>query len=110
MLSSIKGEVNILRYLNCIAPGAIETASEHEMNVIFDVCFKLSRAKTQKDIQYCLRFLNAKLGKNTWICNTEHLSLVDIAVSSTLKQLQNTNDVTQNMTKWLQRCTEVVTY
>lgn len=110
MVSSIRGEVNILRYLNYVAPGITATASDHETNTILDVCYKLSRAKTQKEHQACLRFLNSKLGKNIWICNTEQLSLADVAVCSTIKQLKNSNEVTQNMTKWMQRCTEVIGY
>ncbi|KAF5272118.1 hypothetical protein FQA39_LY01200 [Lamprigera yunnana] len=102
----ITGEPNMLRFLARLVPGLLRYENEtnlHEIDSALDLSYCLAQAKTKTDRMGFIQALNKKLGKGKFMCNSSELTIADIAAYSAVKQI-TTNEITQNMSKWLQRC------
>ncbi|PSN39773.1 hypothetical protein C0J52_15321 [Blattella germanica] len=116
---TIKGEVNILRYLSRLGPPKynyelvnepVSSARVRRVDHLLDSCYSLARSKTVKDRQSLIRVLNNQLGKSRFFAGGNEISIADVAAWSVLKQLdtRHTQELTNNMSSWFQRCSEVL--
>lgn len=109
----IYGEVNIIRFLARVGPSEFNYDNESnsfETDAILDTCYLLVKSVNTKERQTLLRVLNTRLGKSDFYGDGT-ISIGDIAVSSSLKQIPATlKDLTPPMAKWLKTVTEIVGY
>lgn len=109
--SPICGEANIVRYLSRVGPKEYSYDTDvHQSNqddIILDVCYTLSKKLSQKDRQSYLQQLNKRLANQQYF--NEDLSVVDVAVSSILKQLQ-LKELPGNLSSWMSRVSLQVGY
>ncbi|XP_015603146.1 aminoacyl tRNA synthase complex-interacting multifunctional protein 2 isoform X2 [Cephus cinctus] len=102
------GEVNLLRYLsrlitiynyeNIDCPG--------EIDAILDLCHRLPYENSSKEKQAILFEFSKKLGKDKWFLGFTDTSIADVAVWSTIKQI-NFGKLPLNLTEWFARCDKV---
>ena len=104
----ILGEVNILRYISRIIPCLNYDTCSHDMDSVLDACYLLIMTKTKTERQILLRFISRKLGKKQWFCDREEISVVDLAVYSTIKQIPFV-ELNTTLAKWLQKCENTYT-
>lgn len=97
----IRGEVNLLRYLNRSLTAPQDPVSEVQLDSLLDVCYRLSHAHTVRDKQLAVRTLNTRLGQAQWLLG-EVLSLADVAAWSALRAISGV-ELSQNMSKWQSR-------
>lgn len=101
----IHGEINFLRYLARLTVNPLNYTS-YEVDSLLDVCYLISIAKNKTARTKLLQTLNKSLGKEQFL-NGKKLGVVDLAAYSTIKQI-GSNELTVNLTNWLQRCQTVV--
>lgn len=83
----IHSEVNILRFLSRIGPDYYNfeaKANANELDKIFDVCFKLSNIETEGERAQLIDLLVKHLGAALTAIELKEVSLVDLAIYSTL--------------------------
>lgn len=83
----IHSEVNILRFLSRIGPDFYNFESQatvNELDKIFDVCFKLSNIETEGERAQLIDLLVKHLGATLNATELKEVSLVDLAMYSTL--------------------------
>lgn len=97
----IRGEVNLLRYLNRSLTAPQDPVSEVQLDSLLDVCHRLGHAHTVRDKQLAVRTLNTRLGQAPWLLG-EVLSLADVAAWSALRAISGV-ELSQNMSKWQSR-------
>jgi len=110
--SPLQAEVNFLRFLFRIGPNEHnyeELEDSTEIDSIFDSCYLLSSAANVKDRMTQLRILNTKLGKQKYFGGNS-ISIVDVTVSSAIKQLNITKDLTPALKAWLERVSKELNY
>jgi hypothetical protein len=106
---TIKGEVNILRYLSRLGPPRYnyelsnDPATSARLDDILDTCYSLARCRTVKEQQSLIHSLNSCLGKSQFMAGGDGISVADIAVWSVLKQI-DVGPLSDSMNKWLQQC------
>ncbi|KAJ9598491.1 hypothetical protein L9F63_010811 [Diploptera punctata] len=111
--ATVKGEVNILRYLSRLGPPKYnyelnsEPAMSARVDSILDTCYNMARSTTVKDKQSLIKVLNSHLGKNEFLTGGSSISIADVAAWSVLKQIDAQN-LTNNMNSWLQRCSQLL--
>jgi len=110
----LQGEVNLLRYLTRIGPNEFNYESNgsnsNEVDSMLDMCYLLVKAGNDtRERQKQLRLLNTRLGKQQFYGGNS-ISIADVAVSSTIKQLSITKDLTPAMKSWLNRITPLLGY
>lgn len=99
---SIRGEVNLLRFLHrCMQPKH-DIVQETKLDSILDTCHRLTHSRTVREKQAMIRSLNATLGKSDWL-GGEAMSITDVAAWSAVSNCKDM-ELTKNMTKWMQRC------
>ncbi|GLV32443.1 aaRS-interacting multifunctional protein 2 [Carabus blaptoides fortunei] len=109
----IYGEVNVLRYLSRVNSDIIpawnyeSTGNGTDIDSVLDICYMLSKSRTKTERTSLLQLINGKLGKSQWLCNSERISIADVATYSVIKQVTNANDINVNLNKLLQRCEQV---
>lgn len=114
--SPIYGEVNIIRYLNRIGPNEFfYDIDNHQANVAdttLDICYQLSKKLPVKERQYNIQLLSQRLGKSKFFNDSNGLAIADIAVSSIVKKLCNSNmkEVPAALTSWLTQVASVTGY
>jgi hypothetical protein len=117
--SPISGEVNILRYLNRIGPKEFlydKTSNAYQATIddlVLDTCYLIALSETShKDRQFHLQQLNQRLGKQKFFNGNDDCSFVDLAVSSTLKQIssKNSKELPGNLPGYLSRVSVVAGY
>ncbi|XP_025834383.1 probable aminoacyl tRNA synthase complex-interacting multifunctional protein 2 isoform X1 [Agrilus planipennis] len=107
----IMGEVNVLRYLSRLLQGPFNYELSPkclEIDSVLDLCYLLLCSKSKGERINLLQQLDKKLGKSGWFCDSSSVSIADIAAQSTLKNIPS-NEINQNLTKWLQKCTQQIT-
>ncbi|XP_069695056.1 probable aminoacyl tRNA synthase complex-interacting multifunctional protein 2 isoform X1 [Periplaneta americana] len=110
---TVKGEVNILRYLSRLGPPrynyelGTDPATSARVDGILDICYTLARSRTVKEQQSLIRSLNSQLGKSQFLAGGDRISVADIAAWSVLKQ-RSLQGLSANMNKWLQNCSQVL--
>ncbi|KAF5283151.1 hypothetical protein FQR65_LT02663 [Abscondita terminalis] len=105
----IIGEPNMLRFLARLMPDLLRYETEKdvfEIDSTLDLCYSLVRAKSKTERLGLIQSLNKKLGKSQFLCGHSEMTIADVAASSAIKQVA-LNEITQNMTKWLQRCDDM---
>ncbi|XP_055380821.1 probable aminoacyl tRNA synthase complex-interacting multifunctional protein 2 [Condylostylus longicornis] len=103
MYKPIYGEINILRFLARIGPYDFRydfTSNANQIDSILDICYQLLRCSGNAQ-QELLRNLSKLLDKQKFF-GGENLSIADIAVSSSLKRIQQAalKNLPENMKKW----------
>lgn len=110
---TIKGEVNILRYLSRLGPPkynyelGTDPATSARVDGILDTCYTLARSRTVKEQQSLIRSLNGQLGKSHFLAGGDRITVADIAAWSVLKQ-RSLQSLSANMNRWLQNCSQVL--
>lgn len=102
----IIGEINLLRHLARLLPQALKyECSENvlDIDIILDICYSLTRSKTKTERTRLIQTLSKSLGKADWFCGSTGITVADVAVYSTLKQIGDA-ECNQTLTKWLQKC------
>lgn len=101
----IHSEVNILRFLSRVGPDFYNFEAQpnvNELDKIFDVCFKLSNIETEGERAQLIDLLVKHLGQSLAATELKEVSLVDLAIYSTLsnnkKSLPKAH--AQKITKW----------
>lgn len=102
----IHSEVNILRFLSRIGPDYYNfeaKANATELDKIFDVCFKLANIEVEGERAQLIELLANYLGNSLNQAELTDVSLVDLAIYSTLtrnkKALPKASG--QKLTKWM---------
>uniref|UniRef100_U5EZS6 Aminoacyl tRNA synthase complex-interacting multifunctional protein 2 n=1 Tax=Corethrella appendiculata TaxID=1370023 RepID=U5EZS6_9DIPT len=108
----IYGETNIIRFLSRIGPNEynyeLDVMKSTEIDQLLDACHILPKVKLTKERQTIMCLLNDKLGKSKYF-GGEEISMVDIAVSSTLTQFKTilSKIIAPNLKQWHKRVTEI---
>lgn len=113
---TIKGEVNILRYLSRLGPPKFnyeldnDPATSARLDDLLDTCYSLARCSTVKEQQSLIRALNSYLGKSQFMAGGDRISVADVAVWSVLRQIdvQPQRALSSNMNKWLHDCSQLL--
>lgn len=101
----IHSEVNILRFLSRIGPDYYNYEAQtnvNELDMLFDICFKLSNIESEGErvqlIDMLVKYLGAKLNET----ELTGVSLVDLAIYSTLSSNKKSlpKASSQKITKW----------
>lgn len=114
--TTIKGEVNILRYLSRLGPPTYnyelnsDAATSSRLDVLLDTCYSLARCRTVKEQQLAIRTLGGYLGKAQFMAGGNGISIADVAVWSVLRQkdAQLQQDISSNMKEWLRHCSQLL--
>jgi hypothetical protein len=114
--TTIKGEVNVLRYLSRLGPPAYnyelnsDPATSARLDGLLDTCYTLARCRTVKEQQLAIHALGGYLGKAQFMAGGSGISIADIAVWSVLRQIdvQRHRDMSSDMKQWLQRCSRLL--
>lgn len=109
----LQGEVNLVRYLSRVGPNdfnyELVESSVNETDSTLDMCYLLVNAKDNRERQKQLRLLNSRLGKQQYF-GGNNATITDIAVSSSVKQLNIIKELTPAMKLWLNRLTSTFGY
>jgi hypothetical protein len=113
---TIKGEVNILRYLSRLGPPKFnyELDNNHvtsaRLDDVLDICYSLARCRTVKEQQSFIRALNNYLGKSQFMAGGDRISVADVAVWSVLRQIdvRPQRDLSYDMNRWLDNCSQLL--
>jgi aminoacyl tRNA synthase complex-interacting multifunctional protein 2 len=108
------GEASLIRYLSRVGPNEFNYESNSnnatETDAMFDMCYLLANAVNDtRERQKQLRLMNIRLGKQQ-LYGGSSVSVVDVVVSSTIKQLNITKDLTPAMKQWFDRTTPLLGY
>ncbi|XP_021921919.1 probable aminoacyl tRNA synthase complex-interacting multifunctional protein 2 isoform X2 [Zootermopsis nevadensis] len=111
---TIKGEVNILRYLSRLGPPRYnyelsnDPAVSSRLDSLLDTCYSLARCRTVKERQSLIHSLNCCLGKSQFMAGGDGISIADIAVWSVFRQIkvEPLQDLSGAMKNWLQHCSQ----
>jgi hypothetical protein len=114
--TTIKGEVNILRYLSRLGPPAYnyelnsDPATSARLDGLLDTCYSLVRCRTVKERQLAVRALGGYLGKAQFMAGGNRISIADIAVWSVLRQTETQlqRDMSSDMKRWLEHCPQLL--
>lgn len=102
--------MNILRYLARIAPSLLSyecLENVFEIDSVLDVTHCITRSRTKTERISLLQALNKKLGKSNFFCGHSNITIADVAVSSALKHVAD-SEINENMSKWLKRVETVL--
>jgi hypothetical protein len=113
---TIKGEVNILRYLSRLGPPRYnyelsnDPATSARLDGLLDSCYSLAKCRTVKEQQSLIHSLNSFLGKSQFMAGGDGISIADIAVWSVLRQIavEPSRDLSGTMNKWLRHCSQLL--
>ena len=102
----IHSEVNILRFLARIGPDFYNFEARpnaNDLDRIFDVCFKLSNIETEGERAQLIDLLVKHLGESLNATELKEVSLVDLAIYSTLSSNKKSlpKASAHKVTKWL---------
>lgn len=103
------GEANIIRFFNRVGPS--ESCYEKEIHFanqadsVLDICQLLSMKPSKGERQGLANSLSQKLGKSQYFLNSKDISVADIAVLTTLKNVYSNNvkELPANLSNWLQK-------
>jgi hypothetical protein len=110
--TTIKGEVNILRYLSRLGPPAFnyelnsDPATSARLDGLLDTCYTLARCRTVKEQQLAINELGGYLGKGRFMAGVNEISIADVAVWSVLRQIDVRLQC--DMKQWLQHCSQLL--
>lgn len=110
--SPILGEVNLIRLLCRFGPPEYnyeESDDAFEIDSTLDACYLLFNALNLKERLANLRILNLKLKKQPFFGNTS-ISILDVAVSSTIHQLNILKDLPPALSAWLTKVKKQLNY
>jgi hypothetical protein len=113
---TIKGEVNILRYLSRLGPPKFNYELDNDpvtsarLDDVLDICYSLARCSSVKEQQPFIRALNNYLGKSQFMAGGDRISVADVAVWSVLRQIdvEPQRDLSYGMNKWLHDCSHLL--
>lgn len=103
----IHSEVNILRFLSRIGPDfynfEAKATSANELDKILDVCFKLSNIESEGERSQLIDLLVKHLGAALNAADLKEVSLVDLAIYSTLSSNKKSfpKAAAPKVAKWL---------
>lgn len=110
---ALNGEVNLVRFLSRIGPQEFNYESNLndalDNDTILDAAHLLLRVKNDKEQLDSLRLLNKKLGKQHFFGGNSP-SVADIAVSSSLRQIEVTKKIAPALSAWLDRAGKALGY
>jgi len=114
--TTIKGEVNVLRYLSRLGPPAFnyelnsDPATSARLDGLLDTCYTLARCKTVKEQQLAINDLSGYLGKGRFMAGGNGISIADVAVWSVLRQIdvRPQRNMSSDMKRWLQHCSQLL--
>jgi hypothetical protein len=113
---TIKGEVNILRYLSRLGPPKFNYELDNDpvtsarLDDVLDICYSLARTGTVEEQQSFIRALNNNLGTSQFMAGGNKISVADVAVWSVLRQIdvKPQRDLSYNMNEWLHHCSQLL--
>jgi hypothetical protein len=114
--TTIKGEVNILRYLSRLGPPVYnyelntDPAISSRLDGLLDTCYSLARCRTLEEQKLVISDLDGYLGRAQFMAGESEISIADVAVWSVLRQIdvQLQQDMSKNMKEWLQHCSQLL--
>jgi hypothetical protein len=114
--TTIKGEVNVLRYLSRLGPPAFnyelnsDPATSARLDGLLDTCYTLARCRTVKEQQLAINELSGYLGKGRFMVGGNAISIADVAVWSVLRQIdvRLQRNMSSDMKRWLQHCSQLL--
>lgn len=108
---ALQGEINLLRYLSRIGPAEFnyELNDANEADIVLDASYSLLFARSAKEKMDIVRLLNTKLGKQQYY-GGESLNIIDLAVSSAIRQSKLTKEIVPALKAWLGRTEKIFDY
>lgn len=110
----ISGEVNVIRFFNRVGPSHSSYEREihfaNQADSILDICQLLSLEPSKGARQGLANTLSQKLGKSQFFINSKDISVADIAVFTTLKNIygNNVKELPANLSTWLQKTSKIL--
>lgn len=112
----ILGEANIIRFFNRLGPSAAVYEQDvhlaNQTDSLLDTCQLLALRPAKNERASYVNTLSSKLGKSQYFLNAKDVSVADVAVLSTLKNVygNNVKELPANLSSWLQKVSKTLGY